>query len=221
MSDLRGRPRTADGPPCECHGEPMQVRGTKGGRQRGFVCSVKNRERAARHYVENGSRARLRLGSPELQARRSEATRGERNARWKGDDAGYYSLHTWLLKWCPKVGVCEECGANVGTRRPKGTHWAFLRHPEPHTRNPDDYRELCPACHAAFDFGGDKHYTRRRLEHKPPAALSTAGVTASVQRQRQGAAQVAPEAHSQDTSTGHGRGPQGQTHGREDLPLVR
>jgi hypothetical protein len=51
----------------------------------------------------------------------------------------------WLLRNCPKTGVCEECGAEGKT------DYAFKRHPEPHTRNRDDYAELCKSCHWRFD----------------------------------------------------------------------
>jgi hypothetical protein len=58
----------------------------------------------------------------------------------------YYGIHVWLTKHHPKTGICYECG-----RRPRRTMWSFLRHPEPHTRNIDDYRELCGSCHQRFD----------------------------------------------------------------------
>lgn len=55
------------------------------------------------------------------------------------------SLHRILARENPKTGVCEECGANGRTE------YAFLRHPEPHTTNRDDYRELCHSCHKRLD----------------------------------------------------------------------
>ena len=55
------------------------------------------------------------------------------------------SIHQWLVKHHPKAGRCEECG----TEGP--TDYAFQRHPEPHTRNREDYRELCRSCHFRAD----------------------------------------------------------------------
>jgi hypothetical protein len=61
---------------------------------------------------------------------------------------GYGAIHLWLQKYHPKSGVCEDCGGSGGK---KGTHYAFLWHPKPHTRERADYMELCPACHIQFD----------------------------------------------------------------------
>ena len=76
--------------------------------------------------------------------------RGPVHPSWRGDAAGYFGMHTWINKEHPKTGICSKCG-----RRPsgRGTEYAFLRHPEPATRNIDDYRELCTSCHRLFDAG--------------------------------------------------------------------
>lgn len=73
-------------------------------------------------------------------------TRGANAPTWRGDDAGYDAMHRWLNQWHPKSGICENCG--ITGRR---THYAFLHHPERHTRNREDYRELCTSCHKRFD----------------------------------------------------------------------
>ncbi len=72
-------------------------------------------------------------------------TRGARHAFWKGDDAGAEAIHTWLRKYHPKTGICEECGAEGKT------DYAFTKHPKRHTRDRADYRELCRPCHTSFD----------------------------------------------------------------------
>jgi hypothetical protein len=64
--------------------------------------------------------------------------RGSETAQWKGDTVSYSALQSWLRQNYSKTGVCEECGAEGHT------HYAFRHHPESHTRNRDDYRELCP-----------------------------------------------------------------------------
>jgi hypothetical protein len=71
--------------------------------------------------------------------------RGENSPHWRGDEVSYYGIHVWLQKHHPKSGVCSECG------EAKRTEWAFLRHPEPHTREISDYREMCRQCHARLD----------------------------------------------------------------------
>lgn len=88
--------------------------------------------------------------------------RAEAHPNWKGDEASYHWKHQWLGKWHPKSGICERCRKNVGTEGYTGTEWAFLHHPEPHTRNPDDYIELCRKCHRRMDF--DDRVERRARE---------------------------------------------------------
>jgi hypothetical protein len=55
------------------------------------------------------------------------------------------AIHTKVAREYPKRGACEECGV-IGP-----TDMAFKRHPEPHTTNPADYRELCRLCHRRYD----------------------------------------------------------------------
>lgn len=54
-------------------------------------------------------------------------------------------IHQWLMAHHPKAGACEVCGKDGCT------DFAFLHHPKPHTRNRDDYRELCRSCHFKND----------------------------------------------------------------------
>jgi hypothetical protein len=77
-------------------------------------------------------------------------SRGARHHDWKGDAAGYMGLHTWLGRHYPKTGICEECG-----KPSKRTEYA-LTHGREHSRNRDDYRELCTRCHVLYDRGGVK-----------------------------------------------------------------
>ena len=85
--------------------------------------------------------------------------RGAQHGMWRGDDAGYHSIHAWLTRNHPKADVCEECG------KAKKTEWAFMRHPEPHTRKRGDYRELCRRCHYHFDIERMTWHPREAAEH--------------------------------------------------------
>lgn len=101
-------------------------------------------------------RARLseiRTGREVTPAMRAQydALSGEGHHAWKGEGASHAALHQWLAAHFAKTGVCEDCGRPVGTDRRSGTEWAFLRHPEPHTRHRDDYKELCKRCHRRMD----------------------------------------------------------------------
>jgi len=55
------------------------------------------------------------------------------------------ALHKWLRRHFSKNGACENCG------KEGRTDWAFLGHPEPHTRDRIDYAELCRRCHMYLD----------------------------------------------------------------------
>lgn len=65
-----------------------------------------------------------------------------------GQSKHYFSIHHFLNRNFPKSGVCEACG-----RENADTDWAFLYHPLPHTRNREDYWEVCHGgCHRRFDL---------------------------------------------------------------------
>ena len=70
---------------------------------------------------------------------------GALNPGWRGADAHPNGIHTWLRRNYPKRGACERCGVKAKT------DYAFKRHPEPYTRERDDYAELCRGCHVRFD----------------------------------------------------------------------
>ena len=94
---------------------------------------------------EPGCGCRKHRRTASTRARISAALRGERNPAWKGDGARHSAVHTWLNRHWRKAGRCEECGQE------RRTDWAFTRHPEPHTRRREDYRELCRSCHQRED----------------------------------------------------------------------
>ena len=91
-------------------------------------------------------------------AQRRLDRKGENNPSWLGDNAGIDAMHRWIKKRHPKTGVCEECQKSNTL-----THYAFKRHPEPYTRNRNDYRELCTSCHKRFDgLVGYKGWRRQK-----------------------------------------------------------
>lgn len=92
-----------------------------------------------------GHHARGRIRSPEHQARLNAAVVGEKNASWKGADANSATIHEWLRSHYAKAGICDRC------KKSKPTDFAFRFHPEPHTRNREDYLELCRGCHLSMD----------------------------------------------------------------------
>jgi hypothetical protein len=68
----------------------------------------------------------------------------------------YYAIHRHLGTYYPKKLVCEHCN------KPAKTHYALMKGKE-HERNRDNYLELCPKCHKAYDY--DPEYYKAYAEH--------------------------------------------------------
>jgi hypothetical protein len=140
---------------CGCGGATSLA--TRNRRSRGHVKGQPMRF-LPRHGVRLRSYSRGHRATPEHRAAISAGLRGkphsperralisgENHYGWKGDSATYDAIHDWLRKHHPKTGVCEECEAEALTE------YAYQRHPEPHTRDRSDYREMCVPCHRTFD----------------------------------------------------------------------
>ena len=76
--------------------------------------------------------------------------KGENSPTWKGDDAGVLAIHRWVRKHRTMTGVCEHCGATIGSATElaniSGQYYGDI----------DDYYELCKPCHKTYDEDG-KH----------------------------------------------------------------
>lgn len=72
---------------------------------------------------------------------------GFKNGHWKGEDAGYVSIHEWVRRWKGKPTHCEQCGTVKTTRC--SIQWANKDHQ--YRRILDDYIALCVKCHRAWD----------------------------------------------------------------------
>lgn len=70
--------------------------------------------------------------------------KGDRNATWKGVDAGYTAFHARLYKARGKATRCEECGATAG----RMFEWANLTGDY---ANLNDYKQMCRSCHRKLD----------------------------------------------------------------------
>ena len=74
---------------------------------------------------------------------------GKKNISWKGDNASYSALHTWVHKHKPQSATCEHChkvkpleAANISGK---------------YLRDVNDYLWLCPRCHLYFDIVNGTH----------------------------------------------------------------
>jgi len=77
----------------------------------------------------------------------------EANPRWKGGDAGYYSIHQCLTRNHGKPPSCAHCRCK-GHEEKDGRwsiQWAKRKYKR-YTRNVNDYLRLCRSCHRKYDM---------------------------------------------------------------------
>lgn len=92
-----------------------------------------------------GHWSRTEAGRAQQSEARSAILRGTASPKWKGDAAGYTSLHKWVRRNFEKSGRCEECSAEGKT------DWANVDHRYHRVR--EDWVELCRSCHRLYDLG--------------------------------------------------------------------
>ena len=71
---------------------------------------------------------------------------GDNHPNWKGDKAGYTSIHIWVTKYKKRPSECEHCGK----RKSYPLHWANVDHK--YKRILADYMALCASCHKKYDL---------------------------------------------------------------------
>lgn len=69
-----------------------------------------------------------------------------KNFNWKGDDVGYFGIHTWIARKLGNPSECSKCG-KVSSGH--GMHWANKDHK--YRRNIEDWIRLCAKCHREYD----------------------------------------------------------------------
>jgi len=84
---------------------------------------------------------------------RAPGPTGDKHHQWKAEKVGYHALHTWLKKHKVKTGTCSLCGAE------RYTEWANRNPGREHSRDLEDYIEVCKPCHMRMD--GHPWVTRR------------------------------------------------------------
>lgn len=72
---------------------------------------------------------------------------GENHGQWKGEQASYVSIHSWVRRWKGQPVQCENCGKVKTTRC--SIQWANKDHS--YKRVLEDYIALCVKCHHALD----------------------------------------------------------------------
>lgn len=67
----------------------------------------------------------------------------DKNPRWKGDSAGYSSMHKWFRKYSGVEKICIICSSK------NNLQVANIYHT--YKRIKEDYRFFCAKCHAKYD----------------------------------------------------------------------
>ena len=91
----------------------------------------------------------LDKASDETKAKMSKAHSNEKHHGWKGDDAGYSALHSWVArkKGPAKDYKCSECESI------EHLQWSNKDHK--YRRVLGDWRVLCASCHRKYDFNNN------------------------------------------------------------------
>jgi len=92
-----------------------------------------------------GNRALVRADSQRRFCSRSCAKTREHHPAWKGEDAGYRSLHARVERVRGKADHCERCGLTDPAAR---YEWANLTG---NYADINDYASMCKRCHVRYD----------------------------------------------------------------------
>jgi predicted Fe-S protein YdhL (DUF1289 family) len=75
-----------------------------------------------------------------------EQTIGNKNGKWKGENACYFAIHAWVGRVKGKPEKCIDCGR---TRKETRMEWSNIDHQ--YRRNVNDYVPRCSKCHKKYD----------------------------------------------------------------------
>ena len=76
---------------------------------------------------------------------------------WRGDEVGYYGIHSWVQK---ELGSPSEC-ADCGDTSPRRYEWANIS--REYKRDINDWKRLCRPCHHKFDSISEKVWATREI----------------------------------------------------------
>ena len=80
---------------------------------------------------------------------RNGKTRGDKNSKWKGDRANYFTIHKWLKE---AYGMPQECDL-ADENCSKKFEWASKDH-KGYSRNRKNWLRLCVYNHHEYDGRG-------------------------------------------------------------------
>lgn len=148
---------------------------TMSGRKHSPETIARMREAAKRRLLEKPHTAPPHVGqkpflgkthTPEAREKISQSKQGENNPHygltnelspnWKGDDVGYWGIHSWVQRNYGKANHCEDCGDMNAPRY----EWANIS--GQYKRDISDWKQLCKKCHNDMD-GVNVQQQRRRV----------------------------------------------------------
>lgn len=91
--------------------------------------------------------------SIETRMKQSDAHKGEKAYNWKGDNAGYAAIHSWVNKWKKRPDRCAAC------KEIKKLDWANKDHK--YRKILEDYIALCKKCHRSYDKLRNANYKKQ------------------------------------------------------------
>ena len=75
---------------------------------------------------------------------------GEKSGMWKGDNAGYFTIHNWLKRHYGKANKCESSDCKKISNR---FHWALIKG-KSYIHKRENFWMLCQSCHTLYDDSG-------------------------------------------------------------------
>lgn len=104
------------------------------------------RKRAREWYANNKEEAKKRINQHYHENKQLVGRpQGDKHHAWKGEDASYFALHSWVSRKKGRPQECEHCG----TKEKRHYHWANLD--GKYTRDLNTWVRLCVPCHSKHD----------------------------------------------------------------------
>lgn len=72
---------------------------------------------------------------------------GENHFAWKGDEADYFTIHSWLKRHFGVANKCENLECKKTSNR---FHWALIKG-KTYIHKRENFWMLCASCHAIYD----------------------------------------------------------------------
>lgn len=116
-------------------------------------------------FEETKQKMREKKLSKEHIKKLKEANSGNKCYAWKGDSAGYGSIHCWIKKHYGKASKCENPNCS---HKSKHYEWALLKGKK-YSHNRNNFFMLCVSCHRKYDMTETtKRKIGKALRGRPP-----------------------------------------------------